>query len=207
MTPARRPYDTLKRALDVAAASTALVLLLPVLVLTALAVFLRLGRPVLFHQVRAGRGGQPFRLVKFRSMAPAIDGVDDDARRLDGFGRALRASSLDELPSLVNVLRGDLSLVGPRPLLLEYLPRYTPHESRRHEVRPGVTGLAQVSGRNALDWSERLALDVEYVDRRSLGLDLSILARTIGVVLRRDGISAPGSATMPPLRADLDGDS
>ena len=153
-----------------------------------------LGRPVFFRQPRPGLHGRPFALVKFRTMRA---GTGSDAERLTRFGRFLRTTSLDELPELWNVLRGDMSLVGPRPLLMQYLERYTPEQARRHEMKPGITGWAQVNGRNALTWDERFALDVWYVDHWSLALDLRILARTLGAILRRKGITAPGSATMP----------
>jgi lipopolysaccharide/colanic/teichoic acid biosynthesis glycosyltransferase len=155
---------------------------------------------VLFRQVRPGLQGRPFTMVKFRTMTDdrGPDGaLLPDARRLTPFGRFLRASSLDELPELWNVLKGDMSLVGPRPLLMEYLPLYTPEQARRHEVRPGITGWAQVNGRNAISWANKFALDVWYVDHRSLWLDLQILWRTVRKVLVRDGISAEGEATMP----------
>jgi lipopolysaccharide/colanic/teichoic acid biosynthesis glycosyltransferase len=167
---------------------------LPLLAATALAVWLGLGRPVFLRQRRVGRGGAPFMLLKFRTMR---EGQGSDEERLGRFGRTLRATSLDELPQLWNVLRGDMSLVGPRPLLPQYLDRYTPEQARRHEVKPGLTGLSQVCGRNALSWDDRLALDVWYVDHRSLALDLSILVRTFAAVARRRGLSAPGVATMP----------
>ena len=188
-----------KRVLDVAVAAPMLVLTAPVQAAVAVAVATRLGRPVLFRQQRPGRDGRPFTILKFRTMLPvdAAGGRVDDASRMTGLGRFLRATSLDELPTLVNVLRGDMSLVGPRPLLTAYLPRYSATQARRHEVRPGLTGLAQVSGRNAVGWDERLALDVEYVDTRTMWLDLSILLRTVRAVLRREGISAEGEATMP----------
>lgn len=173
---------------------------LPVLIGLALLVRFRLGRPVLFRQHRPGRHGVLFLLLKFRTMTDERDAhgrLRSDAERLTPFGRWLRATSLDELPELVNVLRGEMSLVGPRPLLPQYLERYTPEQARRHEVRPGVTGWAQVNGRNALSWEQKFALDVWYVDHQSLGLDLRILARTLGQVIRRHGINAPGEATMP----------
>ena len=188
-----------KRALDVAVAGALLLASAPVQAVVAVAVAARLGRPVLFRQRRPGLHGDPFTILKFRTMRP-VDvsaGRVDDASRLTRLGRFLRATSLDELPTLVNVLHGDMSLVGPRPLLMAYLTRYSPAQARRHEVRPGRTGLAQVSGRNAVGWDERLALDVKYVDTRSMGLDLTILRRTVGAVLRREGISADGEATMP----------
>ena len=188
-----------KRAVDVAVAGPLLLASAPVQAVVAVAVAARLGRPVLFRQRRPGLHGEPFTILKFRTMRP-VDvpaGRVDDASRLTRLGRFLRATSLDELPTLVNVLHGDMSLVGPRPLLMAYLPRYSPAQARRHDVRPGLTGLAQVSGRNAVGWDERLALDVEYVDTRSMRLDLTILRRTVGAVLRREGISADGEATMP----------
>jgi lipopolysaccharide/colanic/teichoic acid biosynthesis glycosyltransferase len=186
--------------MDVAGAGAGLIALAPFLLLIALAVRRRLGAPVLFRQRRAGRHGLPFELLKFRTMTDARgpDGaLRPDAERLTGFGAWLRGTSLDELPELINVLRGDMSLVGPRPLLLDYLPHYTPEQARRHEVRPGITGWAAVHGRNAASWERRLALDVWYVDRWSLTLDLKILLLTVIKVLRREGISAAGHATMP----------
>ncbi len=189
----------LKRMFDIALASLALVLLSPVLVLVYWRVRTRLGSPVLFTQLRPGRAGRPFRMVKFRTMtdARAADGTPlSDAERLTPLGQMLRASSLDELPELWNVIRGDMSLVGPRPLLMDYLPLYTPSQARRHEVRPGITGWAQVNGRNALSWEQKFALDVWYVDHRSFWLDLRILGMTVRKVLKRDGISAAGEATM-----------
>ncbi len=183
-----------KRALDLAIALPAVIVLAPVMLGVALAVRMILGPGVLFRQVRPGLRGAPFTLVKFRTMR---QGDGPDAERLTPFGRFLRATSLDELPELLNVLRGEMSLVGPRPLLMEYLALYTPEQARRHEALPGVTGWAQVNGRNAVTWEERLAMDVWYVDHRSLGLDLRILARTFAAVLRREGVHAPGSPTMP----------
>ncbi|MFD0786582.1 sugar transferase [Micromonospora azadirachtae] len=201
ITPPRHapdtPYDPVKRLFDVVGAVVLLVLTAPLMAVVALLVATSLGRPVLFRQARAGRGGAPFVLVKFRTMRPPApeQGRVADGDRLTPLGRWLRATSLDELPTLWNVLRGEMSLVGPRPLLPEYLERYSPHQARRHEVRPGVTGLAQVRGRNGLDWDEKLDLDVRYVDNRGLRFDLSILAATVVTVLRRDGINAEGSAT------------
>lgn len=176
-----------------------LVLALPLLLLWGL-VRWKLGSPVLFRQVRPGLHGRPFMMVKFRTMTDerGADGeLLPDAQRLTAFGRFLRASSLDELPELWNVLRGEMSLVGPRPLLMEYLPLYSPEQARRHEVRPGITGWAQVNGRNALSWEERFKLDIWYVDHRSLWLDLRILWLTVRKVIVREGISAQGEATMP----------
>jgi lipopolysaccharide/colanic/teichoic acid biosynthesis glycosyltransferase len=189
-------YDPVKRGLDIVGATVALVVTSPLQALVALAVLIRLGPPVLFVQDRPGRHGEVFGLLKFRSMVTGAGGDRSDAARLGRFGRLLRSSSLDELPSLVNILRGDMSFVGPRPLLVSYLDRYSAEQGRRHEVRPGLTGLAQVSGRNLVPWDERLALDVQYVDRRSFALDAAIVAKTIGVVFHRDGISSPNSATM-----------
>jgi lipopolysaccharide/colanic/teichoic acid biosynthesis glycosyltransferase len=192
-----------KRALDVVASASALVVLGPLIAGTASAVWLSMGSPVVFRQRRPGLDGVPFELVKFRTMLaprPGEDLVGSDARRLTPVGLFLRQRSLDELPTLWNVLKGDMSLVGPRPLLMQYLDRYTPEQARRHLCKPGVTGWAQVHGRNALDWNEKLALDVWYVDHRSLWLDLTILARTVGQVLRREGISHGGEATMPEFR-------
>ena len=187
-----------KRALDVLIAAVALALLSPLVLAVALAVRLRLGSPVLFRQQRPGLSGEPFTILKFRTMKDATDAEGrplPDAERLTPLGRILRATSLDELPELVNVIKGDMSLVGPRPLLMQYLERYTPEQTRRHEVRPGITGWAQVHGRNALTWEEKFDLDVWYVDNRTLWLDLRILAMTVASVLRREGISQPGSAT------------
>lgn len=196
--PTRRPYDVAKRALDAAASAVGLVVLSPIILVTALVVRVNLGSPVLFTQQRPGRGGRVFRLYKFRSMRNVDEsrGLVTDEQRLTPFGRILRSTSLDELPSLWNVLHGDMSVVGPRPLLVEYLPRYTPEQARRHEVRPGITGLAQVNGRNTVDWEQRFALDVRYVDSRSLALDARILIGTVRSVLVREGISAEGHATM-----------
>ena len=189
----------MKRFFDFTVAAVALLLLcLPLLALTLL-VRRKLGRPAFFRQVRPGLHGKPFEMVKLRSMTDARgpDGaLLPDADRLTPFGRFLRASSLDELPGLWNVLKGDMSLVGPRPLLVEYLPLYSPEQARRHEVRPGITGWAQVNGRNAIGWDDKFKLDVWYVDHRSLWLDLKILWLTVKKVLVRDGISAAGEATM-----------
>ena len=189
--------------MDVVVAAAGLVVTSPLQAVAAVAVWRELGSPVLFRQQRPGLGGRPFSLLKLRTMRDAVDAsghVLPDASRLTPLGRRLRASSIDELPELWNVLRGDMSLVGPRPLLMEYLDRYTPEQARRHEVRPGVTGLAQVSGRNALTWEEKFALDVWYADHVSLGLDLRILWRTVRVVVARDGISAADHETMPEFR-------
>ena len=192
--------DWLKRVLDAAASGVGLIVTAPVMAGTAVVVLVGFGRPVLFRQPRPGRDAEVFELVKFRTMVAPDEQRQTDAERLTPVGRFLRSTSLDELPTLWNVLRGEMSLVGPRPLLVEYLDRYTPEQARRHEVRPGITGLAQVSGRNSLDWDDKLALDVEYVDNHNLWLDARILARTLGLVFRRYGISADCEATMPIFR-------
>ena len=193
----------LKRSFDLLVVVVAAPVWLPVLAIVALVVRGKLGSPVFFRQSRPGWRGRVFELVKFRTMTSARDSAGQllpDADRLTSFGKWLRATSLDELPELWNVLRGDMSLVGPRPLLVQYLERYTPRQARRHEVRPGITGLAQVSGRNALSWEEKFEWDVRYVESHSLWLDLAILGRTLGAVIRRDGISARGDATMPEFQ-------
>jgi sugar transferase EpsL len=192
----------MKRLLDVCVAGTGMILLVPVMAATAVAIRLILGRPVLFKQVRPGLAGEPFTLVKFRTMRDlqSRNGtLVPDAERLTPLGRFLRASSLDELPTLWNVLKGDMSLVGPRPLLMEYLPLYNAEQRRRHEIRPGITGWAQIHGRNALSWEQRFKLDVWYVDNRSFWLDVRILAATILKVVRREGITQPGRATADPF--------
>jgi lipopolysaccharide/colanic/teichoic acid biosynthesis glycosyltransferase len=185
-----------KRALDVVGASLGLLVAAIPMAVIGIALRLTMGSPVLFRQERPGRHGAPFTILKFRTMR-AGDGPD--AERLTALGRRLRSTSLDELPELWNVLRGDMSLVGPRPLLMEYLDLYTPRQARRHEVRPGLTGLAQVAGRNLVHWEERFELDVQYVDTRTLALDLRIIGRTVASVLRREGISGEGEATMAPF--------
>jgi len=189
-----------KRLLDLALTIPLLVITLPVMAVVALLVRLKLGAPILFLQQRPGLCGKPFTLLKFRTMTNDCDAEGNllpDADRLTGFGLWLRKTSLDELPELFNVLKGEMSLVGPRPLLIEYLDRYTPEQARRHEVRPGITGWAQVNGRNATTWAQRFAYDLWYVDHYSLWLDLKILAMTVLTVLRREGISAPAHHTMP----------
>lgn len=191
-----------QRGVDLALALVVAVIALPLCGLVAGVVWLTMGRPVLFRQARAGLHGRLFTIYKFRTMTQRRDPdgrLLPDAERLTAVGRLLRATSLDELPQVWNLLRGDMRLVGPRPLLPEYLERYTPEQARRHEVRPGITGWAQVHGRNALDWDEKFRLDVWYVDHRSLWLDLWIVALTVGKVLRRDGISQAGEATMQPF--------
>jgi lipopolysaccharide/colanic/teichoic acid biosynthesis glycosyltransferase len=197
------PMRRVKRLFDVAVSAVALVALSPLLLALALAIRWKLGAPVLFTQTRPGLHGRPFTIYKFRTMLDARDAEGrplPDEERLTRFGRFLRASSLDELPELLNVLKGEMSLVGPRPLIMAYLDRYTPEQARRMEVPPGVTGLAQVRGRNAVSWDERFRLDVRYVDEWSLGLDLWILLQTIRAVVLREGISAEGHATMPEFR-------
>lgn len=188
-----------KRVFDAMAALLALCLLSPVLVLVAWLIRRKLGSPVLFQQIRPGRYGQPFKMVKFRTMRDAIDADGNplpDSDRMTPFGSMLRSSSLDELPELWNVLKGEMSLVGPRPLLMEYLPLYSKEQARRHEVRPGVTGWAQINGRNALSWEEKFKLDVWYVNNQSLWLDLKILLLTVKKVFVREGISGEGEVTM-----------
>lgn len=202
-----RPDVIMKRTFDVVAAGVGLALLSPVLALVALVLRFTHGRPVLFRQVRMGRDERPFALVKFRTMSDVRDDDGEllpDAERVHGVGRFLRRTSVDELPELWNVVRGNMSIVGPRPLPEAYRGRFSPWERRRHEVRPGITGWAQVNGRNELDWNERLAADVWYVDNRSFGLDLRIILRTVRVVLGARGISAPGAATMAELAPSVD---
>lgn len=189
----------IKRIFDIAASACALILLSPVLLVVMLLVRTKLGSPIFFTQVRPGLNGKPFKMVKFRTMTDERDEKGEllpDAVRLTKFGQFLRSTSLDELPELWNVLKGDMSLVGPRPLLMEYLSLYNAEQKRRHEVRPGITGWAQVNGRNTVDWPERFQMDVWYVDNRSLWLDIKVLFATVKKVLVRDGISAEGEATM-----------
>lgn len=196
-----RAYDASKRAFDVVASSTALILLTPVTLTTGALVALRLGRPVFFKQSRPGLHGEPFELLKFRTMANLDEsrGLVTNKQRLSRFGSKLRSWSLDELPSLVNVVRGDMSLVGPRPLLVTYLPLYTAEQRRRHDVRPGITGLAQVNGRNALDWDSRFRLDTYYVDHRSWMMDFGIILKSVLKVILRDGITTSGHAAGAPF--------
>ena len=196
-----------KRAFDVVVSLLALILLSPVLVLVALTILATMGRPIFFAQVRPGLDGRPFRMIKFRSMYDAFDAQGaplPDDQRLGRVGRLLRSASLDELPELINVLRGDMSLVGPRPLLMEYLPLYSADQARRHLVRPGLTGLAQIGGRNALSWNEKFALDLRYVDQWSMWLDLKIVVGTIWKVLTRHGISHADHATAPKFQGNRD---
>jgi len=194
-----------KRVFDIIVAAVALVVLSPVLLVLALLIRRKLGSPVLFSQMRPGLNGRPFRMVKFRTMRNAIECDGNplpDADRMTPFGAKLRAMSIDELPEFWNVLRGEMSLVGPRPLLMQYVPLYSPAQARRHEVRPGVTGWAQVNGRNALGWDEKFRLDTWYVDNRSFALDLRILWLTVQKVMVREGISAEGEATMAPFKGN-----
>lgn len=189
----------MKRFMDIVLASFGLIVLLPVIGIVAVCIHRKLGSPVIFPQLRPGRHGKSFKMIKFRTMLDAFDTAGNplpDSQRMTPFGRLLRSTSLDELPELWNVLKGDMSLVGPRPLLMEYLPLYSPEQFRRHEVRPGVTGWAQINGRNALNWEDKFKLDVWYVDNQSFWLDCKILFLTVKKVLVRDGISADGEATM-----------
>jgi lipopolysaccharide/colanic/teichoic acid biosynthesis glycosyltransferase len=193
----------LKRTFDVLGSIVALLLLSPLLLVITLLIRANLGRPVLFRQLRPGLAGRPFRLLKFRTMsdgrAPGGEPLPD-SERMTRLGRWLRSTSLDELPELINVLRGDMSLVGPRPLLMEYLPLYSPEQARRHEVRPGLTGWAQIHGRNSLSWEERFGYDVWYVDHQNLLVDLRILILTLGTVFKQEGITQAGQATMEKFR-------
>lgn len=200
-------YFQIKSLFDSLAAILALLLLSPLLLLLGLLVRWRLGSPVLFRQQRPGYRERPFGLLKFRTMTNARDASGillSDVERLTPFGRWLRATSMDELPELLNILRGEMSFIGPRPLLLQYLPLYSPEQARRHDVKPGFSGWAQINGRNALSWEEKFRLDVWYVDHQSLWLDLRIFLITVWKVIRREGISAPGDATMPLFRGDDD---
>lgn len=197
-----------KRIFDFVIALFGIIALVPVFIIVSICVKLQLGSPVIFSQVRPGLHAKPFLMFKFRSMRDSRDAEGNmlpDSERLTGFGRFLRSSSLDELPGLVNVLRGELSLVGPRPLLMEYLPRYSKQQYRRHEVRPGLTGWAQVNGRNAISWEDKFQFDVWYVDNRSFWLDLKILFITVRKVLVKEGISADNHTTMPVFKGNQDG--
>ena len=196
----------IKRSLDIIIAGLGLLILSPLLIVISLVILIQIGRPVLFIQMRPGLNGKPFYMYKFRTMTDETDEQGNllpDELRLTRLGKFLRSTSLDELPELFNVLKGDMSLVGPRPLLMQYLDRYTPEQARRHEMKPGITGWAQVNGRNAITWEEKFALDVWYVDNWSLWLDLKILAMTIVKVFKREGISAEGEATMPEFMGNL----
>lgn len=199
--------SVVKRVLDVAISSVLLIVLSPLLLLILVAILIDSGRPIVFTQQRPGYKGSPFLIYKYRTMVNLRDEKGDllpDGFRITLVGRFLRSTSLDELPELLNVLKGDMSLVGPRPLLMEYLPLYTPDQARRHDVKPGITGLAQVSGRNLLTWEEKFELDTYYVDNLSLGLDFKILLLTVWKVLKREGISQEGHATMPPFTGGSD---
>lgn len=195
MRSQHKVYGRAKRGLDIIGSGVGLVILSPVIGAVALAVRTKLGSPIIFKQQRPGQDGKIFTLYKFRSMLDVDEskGLVSNEDRMTTFGSKLRSTSLDELPSLLNVLKGEMSIVGPRPLFVEYLTRYTPEQARRHEVRPGITGLAQVNGRNALDWEERLAMDVEYVDKRSWLMDFKIIIKTLSTALRRDGITSEGN--------------
>jgi len=198
-----------KRFIDILVSLSALLVLAPVVLVLAILIVVKLGRPLMFQQQRPGLNGEPFHLKKFRSMTNETDAQGEllpDSERLTRFGSLLRSTSLDELPSLINVLKGDMSLVGPRPLLMDYLPLYSVQQNRRHEVRPGITGWAQVNGRNALSWEKKFDLDVWYVDNRSLALDIKILWMTLGKVLKRDGISQAGEVTMTRFTGSQDGE-
>lgn len=197
--------QNLKRLFDFVFALFGLVVLSPLLLLLIVLVRIFLGVPVLFRQVRPGLHGQPFQLIKFRTMTDTRDRAGNllsDAERLTGFGRFLRSTSMDELPELINVLKGDMSFVGPRPLLMQYLDRYTPEQARRHEVKPGITGWAQVNGRNATTWEQRFKLDTWYVDNRSFCLDLKIIGITIGKIAKREGVAQPGQSTMEEFKPE-----
>lgn len=191
-----------KRVMDAFVSGILIVLLSPIMLLTALLVRIKLGRPVLFRQTRPGKGGQPFELLKFRTMTNDCDDSGDllpEEKRLSVFGKRLRSSSLDELPELLNVVRGEMSLVGPRPLLMQYLPLYSPAQARRHEVRPGITGWAQIRGRNSLSWPEKFELDVWYVDNISFQTDMKVIWGTFRTVISGRGVNAPDGGTMPPF--------
>lgn len=195
----------LKRLFDITVSTIALILLSPIYAIVAYKVKKNLGSPVLFRQIRPGLNGKPFEMIKFRTMKDAVDAQGNplpDSERLTPFGKMLRATSLDELPELWNVLKGDMSLVGPRPLLMEYLPLYNEEQAKRHNVRPGITGYAQVNGRNAISWEQKFALDTWYVENQSFLLDIKILFRTVRKVLIRDGINQSGEATMSPFRGN-----
>lgn len=195
-------YGKVKRALDILIGAIALILLLPLIAVIALLVWLKLGAPILFAQNRPGKDGRPFTLYKFRTMKPILVGAPEetDEERLTPFGKWLRSTSLDELPELWNVILGDMSIVGPRPLLMEYLPLYSAEQARRHEVRPGITGWAQVNGRNAISWDEKFALDVWYAENLSFALDIKILLLTAGVVFSRNGINSDNSESVEKFK-------
>ncbi len=193
----------MKRLFDIIASIVGLVIFSPIMLILYILILSKMGSPVLFRQLRPGKNAKPFEMIKFRSMKNSVDDKGNelpDAERITPFGRFLRSSSLDELPALWNVLKGDMSLVGPRPLLMEYLPLYSPEQARRHEVRPGITGWAQVNGRNALSWEEKFKLDIYYVDNKNFWFDIKIILLTIKKVIVRDGISAEGEATMSKFK-------
>lgn len=197
----------IKRIFDIVGAGLALFLLSPVLAIVAYSVFRQMGAPVLFRQTRPGLHGKPFEMLKFRTMLNAFDAEGQslpDAERLTNFGRFLRSTSLDELPEFWNVLLGEMSLVGPRPLLMEYLPLYSPEQARRHQVRPGITGWAQINGRNAISWEEKFGLDIWYIDNWSLWLDIKVLALSVLKVFRREGVNAANEATMTRFEGGRD---
>ena len=201
-------YRFLKRAFDVSLSAISIVVLAPLFILIALFVYLKLGTPILYRQKRPGWHGEPFNLIKFRSMLEANDEAGKplpNEQRITPFGQFLRSSSLDELPELWNILRGDMSFVGPRPLLMDYLPLYNDRQARRHEVRPGLTGWSQVNGRNSISWEEKFELDIWYVDNASFGLDIRIILMTFLQVLRREGISHEGDVAMPRFRGSGNG--
>lgn len=199
-------YYPIKRMIDIVLSACGLTVLSPLIFVVALTIRLMMGKPVIFRQMRPGKGGKPFQLLKFRTMRPHKYGVESqqsDEDRITELGKILRQTSIDELPTLINVLMGDMSLVGPRPLLMHYLKRYTQEQSRRHEVKPGITGWAQVNGRNAITWEEKFKLDVWYVDHQSFLLDMKILALTVIKVIKKEGISAAGYATMPEFMGSM----
>ena len=192
-----------KRIIDIIASLAGLIIISPVLIIIAILIKIKLGSPVFFIQDRVGKNGKVFKMIKFRTMLNSTNKFGEllsDEERLTSFGKILRSTSIDELPELINVLKGDMSLVGPRPLLVEYIPLYSPKQWRRHEVKPGITGLAQVSGRNNVDWEDRFNIDVDYVDNFSLILDFKILFKTISKVIKRDGINQEGNATMEKFK-------
>lgn len=200
----------MKRLIDICLSLIAFLLLSPVIICVAVLVRFKLGSPMLFRQTRPGLHGKPFKMMKFRTMLDAVDAQGNplpDEVRLTSFGKLLRSTSLDELPGLLSVLKGDMSLVGPRPLLMEYLPLYSIEQARRHEVRPGITGWAQVNGRNAISWEQKFELDTWYVDNQSLWLDIKIIFLTVWKVVHRDGISAAGEATMSRFMGSSDSKS
>ena len=195
----------MKRIFDILLSSIALIILSPIIAITAFFIHKKLGSPVLFHQVRPGLNGKPFEMIKFRSMKDAVDKNGKplpDSERLTHFGMKLRSTSLDELPGLWNVVKGDMSLVGPRPLLMQYLPLYNQEQNRRHNMRPGITGWAQINGRNAIGWQDKFKLDIWYIDNQSLWLDMKILFLTVKKVFVKEGISASGEATMSPFEGN-----